>query len=177
MAIYTRPADIMRAQEARFRRMGVAMLDVHRELVRGGKRDAAEATGGAISTKDLKAMGHPFGRVGGQGSGTIGRGIQGDRKRFSGKGDKGQITTKGVVKPLPINKQTGKLRDSFFLNGPTGPNHVYDMGFAAPYATFVLSPSGTKRMIPRGYFEFIKRRHKARKAAAIKVARDIQKQP
>jgi hypothetical protein len=177
MGIYTRPADIMRAQEARFRKVAVTMELAHTELVRGGKRDAAEATSGSITTAKLRAMGHPFGRVGGQGSATIGRGIQGAKGRFKGTGGKGQVTAKGVVQPLPINDQTGDLRKSFFLDGPTGKNMVYDMGFAASYAKYVLSPTGTKAMVPRGYFEFIKKRHKARKAAAIKVVRDQQRRP
>jgi hypothetical protein len=153
------------------------MLDVHRELVRGGAGDASESTGGSLTTAQLRRMGHPFGRTSGPGSGTLGRGIQGKKSRFKGAGQKGQVTAKGVVQPLPINNQTGKLRDSFFLNGPTGRNQVYDMGFAAPYAKFVLSPTGTTKMVARGYFEFIKKRHRARSAAAIKVVRDKQKQP
>jgi hypothetical protein len=175
MATHKSVASLMRAQEERFRRMDLSMNNLHTELVRGAYRDAAELTGGKVSTRTLRQMGHPFGRIGGAGSRTTGRGIQGDPRRFRGIGRKGQIT-RGAIRPLPINKQTGELRNKMKLEGPRGVEKVYSLGSSAPYAGFVLNPKGTRKMIARGYFPEIVRRHKARKAAFIRVYREKLKQ-
>lgn len=175
MARHTSVASLMRAQEARFKRMELTMDNLHLELVRGSYRDAAELTGGKVKQKTLDQMGNPFGRLGGAGSRTAGRGIQGDAKRFRGVGRKGQIT-RGAIKPLPINKQTGRLRSEMKLTGPVGREKLFTLGSTAPYAQYVLNPKGTRKMIARGYFPEIVRRHKARKAAFIRVYREKNKQ-
>lgn len=202
MAIITRPTDLARVQRDRFARMAVTYESAHKELCAGGEQDHRDYTSGSISTKQLAAMGHPFGRTGGQGSGTVGRGIQGSKAKFKGVGSydtlstnkrgvwtagkSKQISGKGSVSPLPINKQTGRLQQSFFRTGEAGSTRTVRMGFRIPYASQVLNPNGTKRMIARGFYSkgssmagagILVKRHKARSAGVVQAVRDQQRKP
>jgi hypothetical protein len=62
------------------------------------------------------------------------------------------------LKALPINVDTGRLRDSMQftwsrVNGVT----TYRLWNNAPYAPFILSPTGTKNMIARPFWEALTR--------------------
>lgn len=162
--------------EKHFRQVGVSAEAVHEVLVEGGQKDHFEYTAGAIKTKTLRRMGHPFAR-----NGNAARGIVGSQSKLKSFGKaKGQIHGRGV-RPLPINIQTGKLRASFYRTNVKGKDLVVKMGFRMPYARFVLSPTGTKKMIARGFysnggqFGIIKKRHKFRLAVAKKVYRETIK--
>lgn len=158
----------------------VSMRDAHRLLWKGGVEDHAKLTTGAVSTKQLRQMGHPFGRkVSGDVSTGV-RGIQNGGSIGSRQRKKGNMVRKGVLMPLPINKQTGKLRRSFNKTPETGPDLTVDMGFKVPYSRFVLSPVGTRYMTTRGFYSVgkstaalgaVAKRHRARKSVIINAAR------
>jgi hypothetical protein len=154
--------------EKRFKQVGITAETVHAELYTGGKSDHFEFTDGKITTKDLKAAGHPFAR-----QGQAQRGNQ-TKKQLGGK--------RGFrVNLLPINEQTGNLRRSYFETKPTGKDKVVRMGFRIRYAKFVLSPTGTRKMVARGFYSsggkagIIRKRHKLRLAVAKKLYRQLIK--
>lgn len=172
MAIYTTPAALMVAQKQRFAGVRLTQTSMHRLAVDGGREDHVDYTGGTVKTRELDAMGNPFGRSGGQGSNTGGRGIVRNAGKFKGAGShtvltgsrsksgqymikirsKSTVSGRGKISSLPINRQTGRMQGSLTVEGPVGSNQVYKVGFAAPYAKFVLSPYGTKKMIARGFY-------------------------
>jgi hypothetical protein len=62
------------------------------------------------------------------------------------------------------------------------------MGFRSPHAKYVLSPTGTKKMIYRGFYSrsknggvrdmgIIAQRHRARSAALVQSVRARQRKP
>ena len=203
MSVYQRPADLARAQQRRFDAMHKTHENVHDELVGQGQNDHNAYTGGGISKKALRAMGHPFAR-----EGSAARGIKDKKKqaKFAGYGkrytfqatnkqgkvvtqSKTQVGAKGKVNPLPINKQTGQLRSSFFRTKYGGKDRVVWMGFRSPHAKYVLSPTGTKHMIYRGFYSksrnttsvrdlgIIAQRHRARSAALVQSVRARHRKP
>lgn len=203
MSVFQRPADLARAQTARFNAMHKTHESVHEELVGQGQNDHNAYTGGGLSKKTLRAMGHPFAR-----EGSAGRGIKdkAKQKKFAGYGrryafqatdkngkvvtqTKTQVQARGKVNPLPINKQTGELRRSFFRTKYGGKDRVVWMGFRSKHAKYVLSPTGTKKMIYRGFYSrskastsvrdmgIIAQRHRARSAALVQSVRARQRKP
>jgi hypothetical protein len=147
-------------------------------------------------------MGHPFAREGSAARGIKGKDKQakfkgyGKRYSFQSTNKQGnvvsqsqtQVKAKGKVNPLPINKQTGELRRSFFKTKYGGKDRVVWMGFRSPHAKYVLSPTGTKHMIYRGFYSrsknggvrdmgIIAQRHRARSAALVQSVRARQRKP
>lgn len=180
MGVYTSPVQLQRAQVAKFARMNLLQRNVHKELVSQAQKDYAGGTGGGVSTKSLKDMGHPFAR-----EGNAARGIVKNKGKYRSYGKsygKKRQVSRGIIQPLPINKQTGKLRSSFKRYGSF---EITYMGFAAPYAKYVLSPTGTKKMIARGFYSkragsiadlgWLAKRHRARAQAAIVALRNQQR--
>lgn len=166
MAQHTNIASFGAAMEKRFAQVGITAKTVHKELYDGGKDDHFEFTGGQIKTSELRAAGHPFAR-----EGLAQRGNQ-TSKRLAGK--------RGFrVNLLPINEQTGALRGSYFETPPQGKDQVVKMGFRIRYARFVLSPTGTRKMVARGFYSsggkqgIIRKRHKLRLAVARKLYRQL----
>lgn len=178
MGTYTSVTALRLAQRARFERVGVAMVTVHKELATRGWKDMRENTRGSLTSKQLRAMGHPFGRIAGAGSNSGGRGIVKNLSTVTQGTDKRQVSRKGGVRPLPINRQTGQLYRGIRLDGPTGRSKVYRLYSIAPHASFVLHPDGTRRMISRGLKGprgLLRKRHRARLAAAVDVVRKQNK--
>ncbi len=178
MGVYTTPTQLRVAQRKRFAAVVRDINKVHTIIAHDGEQDFKDATTGGVKSKTLAAMGHPFGRLAGGNSG--GRGIKGGGKRFKGAGMAGQITAKGVIRPLPINKQTGRLHAGITLQGPIGRRKEYRLFSSAPYAQFVLRPGGTRFMIGRGLLGangFLRKRHKARLAALVDVVRATGRRP
>ncbi len=165
MAVYSRPLDLYKGQVARFQKMEYDMTKIHMEIVRGGREDLYNLTAGSITTKQLRAMGHPFGRGLSSKSSTASGLMRGNR---AGRRSK-QFTGKRFVNPLPINKQSGQLRRGIFMHRTSGGTLSYEVGSAAPYEPYILSPSGTTKMVGRGIFGVIKQRHKTRRKAYIDV--------
>lgn len=182
MGTYTSPSALLRAQKDRFRSFQGTRTELHAEVVRAGLRDHLQLTSGRLSSRTLRAMGHPFGRgTSGKTSTATGlaRGIvRGSPKSFAGQGRKGQVSARGVVASLPINKQSGGLRRSLRQRGPNGPSQTYEIYFdagVARYAPLILSPTGTKRMINRGFYVELRKRHAARQQGILMRARDAQR--
>ena len=156
MATHRTNAAFIKAFDKRIENLTHNMESIHRELVNGGIEDHNDLTKGTLSTKQLRKDGHPFARQNGGGRGVVGKGAR-----------------KGIKKSrpvLPINKQTGKLRNSFYkVSTKTLFGGRSDkMGFRAYYARFVLRPGGTRKMIDRGFYSIsgkpgvIRRRHRTR---------------
>ena len=102
---------------------------------------------GTVSTKELARLGHPFGRT------------RGGRKR-------------GRVRNLPINEQTGKLKRSLSRKRLDLASKItYEVGFTAPYSKYILNPSGTRKMVGRGYWREIEKQYKKRRSEAIRRIR------
>jgi len=180
MGVYTTPTQLRVRQRARFEAVKADIKKVHKIMAEDGKDDFEQATSGTIKSKTLKEMGHPFGRIRSGDIRTGGRGAA-DGRKFLGKGSKGQITRTGVVRPLPINKQSGDLHRRIQLDGPFGGRRAeYRLYTNVPYAKYVLNPKGTRKMIARGLLGrmgFLRKRHKARISALIDVVRKTSKKP
>jgi hypothetical protein len=178
LATFTKAIDIQRRMDKRIATHVRSMGDAHKELWRGGVQDHAQLTSGRVSTDTLRDMGHPFGRKDGAGSESGIRGIaKGKHSLNDFQKRKGNTIRKGVLARLPINKQTGNLRRSFFNTPEIGADKTVDMGFDIPYARHVLSPTGTSRMVNREFYSSpgglgeIAKRHKARKQSILVAAR------
>lgn len=131
------------------------MKTEHQHLAEALKRDAKELTSGGISSDQLAAMGHPFGR--GRGRRMFkapGRGAT----RYRAKGD----GRKGYAPLLPINRQTGRLYRSWTITRVSGGIQSFQIGPAVSYARYVLAVGGTKRMVARGFWSAMKRKWKSR---------------
>jgi hypothetical protein len=135
MATTTSIAVFGRRFEAMLSRVKIGADTVHQLLTDGGEEDHFEFTAGGTSTKTLRQMGHPFGRTAG--------GARGNTNKKLGR---------RKVPVLPINKQTGRLRSSFYRSDLGGADKVTRMGFRVPYARFVLRPGGTRKMIDRKFY-------------------------
>lgn len=180
MGTFTSITDLRLRQRTRFEAVKRDINKVHKMLAEDGEEDFEDLTVGGVNSKTLKAMGHPFGRLRSGNASTGGRGIKGGGKRFKGSGIKGQINAKGVLRPLPINRQTGRLRAGIQLVGPIGSRKEYRLFSTAPYAQFVLRPGGTRFMVDRGLLGrngMLRKRHKARIAAYVDVVRKAGRKP
>lgn len=110
--------------------------------------DAIALTGGSISSKRLRKLGHPFARSKG-------------KALLSGR-----VSTKSKVPLLPINVQSGRLRRAF--KSRLYPKQGFDIVVKnVPYAKYILSSRGTEKMIARGLKEEVVRRLKARQKAHL----------
>lgn len=99
---------------------------------------------GAITRRQLRRLGHPFGR--GSNPAQSGEGYRSVRGADRAKARR--IIGRANVPPLPINVQSGRLRRSVYVRR-AGPMD-WRTGASAPYARYILSPVGTRRMVGRG---------------------------
>ena len=157
------------------------IMDVHKFMGYEGKKDFIAGTGGSISTRALRTLGHPFAREGAMGTSRFTYAKRGEKlARLGTTGKKGQVTKKGVVRLLPINRQTGKLRSAITLDGPMGTNHtlkLYSKVFDG--RQWVLHPRGTSKMVARGLLGpvgMLNKRHKARRAGYVDLLRRLNRQ-
>lgn len=92
------------------------------------KMYAYDLLGGTISAKRLRELDHPYARRHGR----------------------------ALLPVLPINVQTGKLRESMRVIGAGGteskPRKIFRLQFFVPYAKYVLALRGTKYMLPRRFW-------------------------
>lgn len=169
MKQHTTLTQLRIAQRERFKDIVGDIHAVHRMMATDGKEDFVELTSGTVSSKTLRAMGHPFGRLTSGDPGTGGRGVR-NRAKFNSV-----LTRKGVLAPLPINKQTGKLHAAITLSGPHGPKLAYDLfSNVRDGRQYVLKPEGTSKMVGRGLLGKtgrLRARHRARSAAYVDVLR------
>jgi len=116
----------------------------HKALVEEMTEEMKQLVQGTVTTEELTKLGHPFGRR------------QGGRKR-------------GRIPNLPINKQSGDLLRSFVLPVQRTANVIsYLAQFTIPYAKYVLNPSGTRKMVGRGYWRECIKRYKKKKSELVR---------
>lgn len=164
MAVFTSAIKLAKHQSTRARIAGRSQETAHAWLAKEGRADMRSLTQGPLKQDQLDAMGNPFAHSG------LVKGAQRGGKRGFKSSLKGQVTAKGFVSHLPINKQSGRLFSGINLDGPAGWNRTYKLFSDAPHAKFVLNPSGTKLMVPRGLLGptgELRKRHKARKQVMI----------
>lgn len=111
-------------------------------------------TGGKISAATLRKAGHPFARR--RRRGNFDRQVlqnPGARRRNYRQSTNVRTKAVSVFPKLPINRQTGKLRQSlrFIQVERTLGGQKYYIGHKAKHAAYVLSRKGTRNMVPRGY--------------------------
>lgn len=156
MGNYTRPLDLYKAQVKRFEALALDRKRGHRELANRGFEDAGELTSGILSPKETR--------------GAFARGAsRASRSDFG-------LKRLGIPN-LPINKQSGTLHGGFKLIDSGRGAQSFDLFNTAPYQQYILSPSGTKFMVARGYFEEIRKRWTARNKAFIDVYSKQQRKP
>lgn len=103
----------------------VRMEMTFREGANDTKKYARDLLSGIYRKEDLNRFGNPYGR-----------------------------SAAFPFKALPINVDTGRLRDSLKFtwssrNGVT----TYRISNTAPYSAFILSPTGTRNMITRPFWD------------------------
>jgi hypothetical protein len=162
---FTKPIDLYKAQVARFAKMTGDIRKGHREIVREAWQDAQELTSGAITSKQLAAMGHPFGK-----GASAALSTPSGRRRGASVASRRKHMGGGSLTGLPINRQTGALQRSRYMRKVSGGAQRFDVGFSAAHGKYVLAVRGTQRMVARGYWREAKRRWKPRNLALLKWA-------
>lgn len=133
MRKFTRPIDLARHKEQQLRKMRGSFEQEFDKIVRESMQDGINLTGGGLSLKRLRKMGHPYGR--------------GPRPNtFSGGGLK-RGAGRMKAPNLPINQQSGRLRRSWHVKR-TGLTWV--LSNKARHHKYILSPWGTRKMVGRG---------------------------
>lgn len=140
--VQKRMKSAIRIEASTLKQMNATIKAVHQDMF--------ELTDGNVSSRQLAAEGHPFGRKPTLG-GRLG-GMRGDRAR------------------LPINHQSYGLQASLFIRPVMiSEGNSYEVGFNSPHA-IVLNPGGTATMAARGFWTEISQRAKRH---AARVMRDI----
>lgn len=137
-------ANVVKVAIKEHKSMSNDMVDVAKKL-----------TSGKIKTKRLRELGHPF-----------------SRRKFSflQKEKKASLKKRRLglanVPLLPINRQTGVLQKSLAHRAIYYPDslNAEQISFNAPYAKFILSARGTRKMIARGYPQAFKKLFKKRES-------------
>lgn len=129
MATHTTALSLYKAQLARYQRVKVSIANVNKDMAEQGRHDLVELTKGGIKSKELRKRGHPYGR----GSTRLRR---------------GKVVDRGSAPRQPINIQSGKLHRSITVM--FAGRNKFDLSISAPYAKYILHPSGTKKMVGRG---------------------------
>ena len=127
---HTSAASLLLAQTKRFAAMDLSAKTAHKMLAYEGFKDLKAQTSGTTKTKELRAMGHPFGR-----------GVNSQ----AGGARKGQ---RRKMRTAPINRQSGKLNQQIYLKKQSRNSLI--LGSNAPYAKYLFSHNGTKKMVRRG---------------------------
>ena len=113
--------------------------DAGLEALANGALDFWKATtAGTVSSDMLAKLGHPFGR-----------GATSAHRQAGGRAQRGSPRGRARIPLLPINRQTGRLHDTLHLQ-KLG-ERQWSVRTTAPHAKFVLSPVGTRYMVPRGF--------------------------
>lgn len=125
----------------------------HELMARATLKDVEQSVSGSVKTSTLRKMGHPYGRG------------------FTGPKGKGR----GRLPGLPIHVQTGRLRGSVFMEKRSGSGRQsFAVGFRLPSTDprrYVVSRTGTRKMVARGFWPHIEKRWKARNKALVDVFR------
>lgn len=137
-------------QEKRMRRAVKTMDDAVKWRAAEGVKDSIELTGGTLTRSETRGQ-YARGRSAGSSTST-------GRKR-------------GRAPSLPINQVSHKLRRSF--NRKKKSHQVYEVvSRGIPYAKYILSESGTRKMVTRPLKKEVVKRGKARLYAIRKMFGD-----
>jgi hypothetical protein len=174
VGVFTRPDQLLLRQRDRFAGVKVTIREATEALAEGGQEDFHSQTVGRLTTAMLRRIKHPYAR----------RPRVLNIQKLSGfrgyqKGKVAQVTTRGRVADLPINRQTGRLKRGIRLARKKGGTE-FDLYSEAPHARFVLAVGGTKHMRPRGLLGpkgLIRKRHKARHAGIVLAVRKANQKP
>lgn len=165
MATHRDPAKLAAVQRARALAMRTRLRVEHYKMCQELYDEAKSMLGGRTSVRDLIAMGHPYGRRAGTG------GAPGRQRRIKG--------TKGMMPALPINAQKGRLRDALHIRGAhQGQKQVYVLKVdkaSVPYARYILSPNGTRRMVTRPFWATLYKRWRKRNFELLVAMRERQR--
>lgn len=149
---FAKGIDLAAHQLKRLQTMRATVDDSIRLMRKLGESDAKELSSGSVSTATLVKLGHPFGR---------GRVAQESTSTGRYRG-----TAKARMRLLPINVQSGRLRRSM-TSRSRGKQSFETLSRTVPYARFILSESGTRKMVARGMKQEATRRLKARQMAHV----------
>ena len=169
---FTKGIDLLEFMDDWWKQNWKDAVSATEDMARMGLKVAAELTSGDIKTRTLRRMGHPLARRGNVAasvstkSGVIqgGKGVGRMRSATRSVRERNGIRGKGVPL-LPINIQSGRLHASFRIKKgpPRGVRIYFDLvSVGVRYAKWILSPSGTRKMIGRGIITELVRRWKVR---------------
>gem|GEM_PF-4812407 len=129
--------------------------------------EAHKNLSGKVPEKALEKMGHPLGR------GTTKSGEPGRQRKVKG--------LRVRLPALPINVQTGKLRDALKLyRRGVGDTQTYVLQVSknlAPYAKYVLALGGTKRMVTRPFWANLQKSWRRKNFDLLVKMREEQRKP
>lgn len=151
MAVFTNAHDLARHQRLRARRVQRSLQVTQAEVVAEIKQKARQLVSGTVSSRELARLGHPFAR----------------RSRTAG----GRGRARGSLARLPINVQSGQLRESLrvFRRARAG-GTAFQLQFTSPHA-IVLLPGGTRQMVARGFWTALNAFARPRLLARHKAAK------
>lgn len=145
MAHHVTITGLMRTQAKRFQLAQQSMAKAVKADADAGHALFVAEVSGNVSSRQLRALGYPFGRTGGL-QRTF---LKSKAKSIGVKGVRsaGRKSPRGFLPGLPINVQTGKLRSE--VREWKADADSYLLGSTTPYAKYVLSWAGTAKMIAR----------------------------
>lgn len=174
MGTFTSAVQLRLRQQERFKDVRLDTRKALGILATDLKQDFQDLTRGQLSEKQLRRVGHPYARRARVLNIQKLAGARGQRE-----GKKTQVSARGRIPDLPINKQTGKLHRGITLTSKAG-GMVYDLYSVAPHARFVLAVNGTTHMRPRGLKGpkgALRKRYKARHAGLVAAHRAANRTP
>lgn len=135
MRTFTNPNDLRKHKQAQLAGMRINYYAEVQKIAQESVQDGINLSNGRITTKQLRAMGHPYGRGISAAASTPGGLKRGSRRK---------------APLLPINQQSGQLRRGWNMRTMgSGAKRVYVVGNKAKHARYILSPWGTKKMVGR----------------------------
>lgn len=144
MATFYSPSALARHIKKRLSTNSSLIRTFHTEMVEQLLIEAQRKTSGGTSKATLAALGHPFGRKAGSHSK-----YNPVTKRWTTK----WARRRGKLPVMPINVQSGRLRRGFKIRRQRkqGFGQILEMVNIAPYAKYILSPTGTSKMVTRPF--------------------------
>ena len=144
MPTFTDPRALARHMKQRGQIIRRAVFAETEDTANEALRIAHRLTSGVYRQEQFNRMGHPFAR----------------RFRPESRGIGRRYGHAGTFPLLPINVQSGRLRRSFRKLRRPGRDKgevVWIITNTAPHARFILSPTGTRHMIPRPFWAELSR--------------------
>jgi hypothetical protein len=144
VSVYSEMSELIADWTERLRARGVTFETGMAEVAKEQADFWRVMMSGRISARQLRRMGHPFGR-----------GSNPEQRRLGLRSMRGAApavarreSASSAVPKLPINAQTGWLRNSVrAVRTPEG----WSVQASAPHAKFILHPLGTRKMVGRGF--------------------------